>query len=396
MLVNIRSVQNANSIILVTALYVVDVTKWVTLPDTERPRPTCFKCGDPNHFRRNFPRMNRATTSGRNRPNRGLAITGNTNQGNNRNQARGQAFALDLSSLPPPHEVEIHLDLIPRAMPVAKSPYHLAPTKMQELSNQLKELKEKDCKTSHPVDSEIKEVRVGEKYDSIRIQTAQIHEKNYTTHDLELGAVAFALKTQRHYLYETKSVIYTDHKSLQHIFDKKELNMRQRRWIELFNDCDCEIRYHPAQSEGSKGVNTPSKMLKGLDKQFERKEDGGLYLAERIWVPVYANLRTLIMNEAHATRYFVHPGAEKMYYDLRGLYWWPGMRKDIAIYVKVAESKLIRPEIVQDSTDKIVQIKERLKATRDRKKSYADNRQKPLEFNVGDKVLLKVMPRKGV
>ncbi|GJT05133.1 putative reverse transcriptase domain-containing protein [Tanacetum coccineum] len=137
----------------------------------------------------------------------------------------------------------------------------------------------------------------------------------------------FALKTWRHYLYETRSVIYTDHKSLQHIFDQKELNMRQRRWIELFSDYDCEIRYHPgkanvvadalsrkewlkprraramsmtihssikakileAQSEASKSVNAPAEMLKGLDKQLERKEDGGLYLAERIWVPAYGN-----------------------------------------------------------------------------------------------------------
>ncbi|GKA83965.1 putative reverse transcriptase domain-containing protein [Tanacetum coccineum] len=74
------------------------------------------------------------------------------------------------------------------------------------------------------------------------------HEKNYTTHDLELGAVVFALKTWRHYLYGTKSVIYTDHKSLQHIFDQKELNMRQRRWIELFSDYECEIRYHPGKA----------------------------------------------------------------------------------------------------------------------------------------------------
>ncbi|GJY49603.1 putative reverse transcriptase domain-containing protein [Tanacetum coccineum] len=73
----------------------------------------------------------------------------------------------------------------------------------------------------------------------------KIHEKNYTTHDLELGAVVFTLKTWRHYLYGIKSVIYTDHKSLQHIFDQKELNMRQRRWIELFSDYECEIRYHP-------------------------------------------------------------------------------------------------------------------------------------------------------
>ncbi|GKF32980.1 putative reverse transcriptase domain-containing protein, partial [Tanacetum coccineum] len=71
-----------------------------------------------------------------------------------------------------------------------------------------------------------------------------IYEKNYKTHDLELGAVVFALKTWRHYLYGTKNVIYTDHKSLQHIFDQKELNMRQQRWIELFSDYECEIRYH--------------------------------------------------------------------------------------------------------------------------------------------------------
>ncbi|GJU60807.1 putative reverse transcriptase domain-containing protein [Tanacetum coccineum] len=72
----------------------------------------------------------------------------------------------------------------------------------------------------------------------------KIHEKDYTTHDLELGAVVFALKIWRHYLYGTKSVIYTDHKSLQHIFNQKELNMRQRRWIELFSDYDCKIRYY--------------------------------------------------------------------------------------------------------------------------------------------------------
>ncbi|GJR15266.1 putative reverse transcriptase domain-containing protein [Tanacetum coccineum] len=76
----------------------------------------------------------------------------------------------------------------------------------------------------------------------------KIHAENYTTHDLELGAVMFALKTWRHYLYGTKSVIYTDHKSLQHIFDQKELNMRQRRWIELFSNYECEIRYHPGKA----------------------------------------------------------------------------------------------------------------------------------------------------
>nr|GEY96368.1 putative reverse transcriptase domain-containing protein [Tanacetum cinerariifolium] len=76
----------------------------------------------------------------------------------------------------------------------------------------------------------------------------KIHEKNYTTHDLELGSVVFALKIWRHYLYKTKCTVFTDHKSLQHILDQKELNMRQRRWLELLSNYDCEIRYHPGKT----------------------------------------------------------------------------------------------------------------------------------------------------
>nr|GFC05554.1 putative reverse transcriptase domain-containing protein [Tanacetum cinerariifolium] len=76
----------------------------------------------------------------------------------------------------------------------------------------------------------------------------KVHEKNYTTHDLELGAIVFALKIWRHYLYGTKCTVFTDHKSLQHILDQKELNMRQRRWLELLSDYDCEIRYHPGKA----------------------------------------------------------------------------------------------------------------------------------------------------
>ncbi|GJW45266.1 putative reverse transcriptase domain-containing protein [Tanacetum coccineum] len=74
------------------------------------------------------------------------------------------------------------------------------------------------------------------------------HEENYTTHDLELGAVIFALKIWRHYLYGTKCTVFTDHKSLQHILRQKELNMRQRRWLELLADYDCEICYHPGKA----------------------------------------------------------------------------------------------------------------------------------------------------
>nr|GFB30355.1 putative reverse transcriptase domain-containing protein [Tanacetum cinerariifolium] len=74
------------------------------------------------------------------------------------------------------------------------------------------------------------------------------HEENYTTHDLELGAVVFALKSWRHYLYGTKCIVFTDHKSLQHVLNQKELNMRQRRWLELLTYYDCEIRYHPGKA----------------------------------------------------------------------------------------------------------------------------------------------------
>ncbi|GKG33435.1 putative reverse transcriptase domain-containing protein, partial [Tanacetum coccineum] len=76
----------------------------------------------------------------------------------------------------------------------------------------------------------------------------KIHKKNYATHDLELGAIVFALKIWRHYLYGTKSTVFADPKSLQHTLDHIELNIRQHRWLELLSDYDCEIRYHPGKA----------------------------------------------------------------------------------------------------------------------------------------------------
>nr|GEU42608.1 hypothetical protein [Tanacetum cinerariifolium] len=107
-------------------------------------------------------------------------------------------------------------------------------------------------------------------------------------------------------------------KGLQHIFDQKELNMRQRRWIELFSDYDCEICYHlgqvVAQCETSKVENASAEMLRGLDQQMERKEDESLYFIHRIWVLLLRGMRTIIMDEYHKTMYYVHPGADKMYH----------------------------------------------------------------------------------
>ncbi|GJV10610.1 putative reverse transcriptase domain-containing protein [Tanacetum coccineum] len=286
----------------------------------------------------------------------------------------------------------------------------------------------------------------------------KIHEKNYTTHDLELGAVVFALKIWRHYLYGTKSVIYTDHKCLLHIFSQKELNMRQRRWIELFSDYDYEIRYHLGKANvvadalsrkervkpkrvsamnmtlqssikdrilvaQKEAIDESTGLQKGLDEMIEQRSDGTLYYLDQIWVPLKGDARTLIMDEAHKSKYSVQPGADKMYYDLRDRYWWSGIKKDISEYVskcltclkvnpehqmpsgllqqheipvEVGKGQLIGPELVQETTEKISQIKDRLKAARDHQKSYTDKRRKPLEFSVGDYVLLKVLHWKGM
>ncbi|GJU11535.1 putative reverse transcriptase domain-containing protein [Tanacetum coccineum] len=130
--------------------------------------------------------------------------------------------------------------LIPRAMPVAKSPYRLAPSEMQELFEQLQELQDK-TKEDHEVHLKlVLELLKKERLYANKIEAA----KNWKAPTTPSEIRSF-FRLARHYLYGTKSVIYTDHKSLQHIFDQKELNMRQRRWIELFIDYECEIRYHP-------------------------------------------------------------------------------------------------------------------------------------------------------
>nr|GEU66510.1 retrotransposon protein, putative, Ty3-gypsy subclass [Tanacetum cinerariifolium] len=165
----------------------------------------------------------------------------------------------------------------------------------------------------------------------------KIHEKNYTTHDLELGAVVFALKIWRHYLYDTKCVVFTDHKSLQHILDQKEF-VRQHRWLELLSDYDCEIRYHPekanvAQNEARKEENYKTEDLYGMIKKLESRADGTLCLNGRSWIPNLGNLRGVIMHESHKSKYLIHPGSDKMYQDLKKMYWWSNIKAKIATYV---------------------------------------------------------------
>ncbi|GJV02869.1 putative reverse transcriptase domain-containing protein [Tanacetum coccineum] len=209
----------------------------------------------------------------------------------------------------------------------------------------------------------------------------KIHEKNYTTYDLELGAVVFALKIWRHYLYGTKCTVFTDHKSLQHFLDQKELNMRQRRWLELLRTrttlvmtigLELPKQILKAQTEARKPEHIKKEDVGGIlvenskdpekirTEKLEPRTDGTLCLNGRSWLPCYGDLRTVIMHESHKSKYFIHPGSDKMYQDMKKLYSWPNMKANIATYVskcltcakvkaehQIPSGLLVQPEIPQ-------------------------------------------------
>jgi len=221
------------------------------------------------------------------------------------------------------------------------------------------------------------------------------HEENYATHDLELAAVVHALKIWRHYLLGNPIHIYSDHKSLKYIFTQSELNLCQRRWLDLIKDYDLEIHYHPGKanvvadalshkascscisaiavhatlcqeteklnlaivSEGTLANITLTLTLQdqivaaqkndvGMDKIrqwlgendpqvqcFHQDSEGVLWFKNRLVVPKDLELRKRILDEAHLSRYSIHPDSNKMYQDLRQRLWWTRMKREIAQYV---------------------------------------------------------------
>src|SRR6185369_14199545 len=226
------------------------------------------------------------------------------------------------------------------------------------------------------------------------------HEQNYPTHDLELAAVIHALKIWRHYLMGTHCNIYTDHKSLKYIFTQADLNMRQRRWLELIKDYDLEVHYHPGKAnvvadalsrkahchclsvesysetlchemrklqlemipQGTlnhisveptlqdqiimaqlhdKGVGIIKQKLSQGERKykcFRQDHNGVLWFESHLVVPKNHDLRKQILDEAHLSKFSIHPGSTKMYQDLRQNFWWTKMKREIAKYVSECDT----------------------------------------------------------
>ncbi|KAL4340132.1 hypothetical protein GQ457_08G027320 [Hibiscus cannabinus] len=265
------------------------------------------------------------------------------------------------------------------------------------------------------------------------------HEKNYPIHDIELAAVVFALMIWRHYLYGERCTVYTDHKSLKYLRTQKELNLRQCRWLELLKDYDLSIEYHPGKA---------NVVVDALSRKVAVELRAMFARLNRIVVPDDGELRQTILTEAHSSPFSMHPGSTKMYRDLKGEYYYVGLKKDVAefvskcmgswekqfplricrVYVEFAYNNsyqasihmapyevlygrrcrtpvcwaaaghklLPLPDILKGTTEKVKLICERLKAASNRQKSYADLKCREIEYVVGDRVFLKVPPWKKV
>ncbi|KAA0032107.1 DNA/RNA polymerases superfamily protein [Cucumis melo var. makuwa] len=247
------------------------------------------------------------------------------------------------------------------------------------------------------------------------------HECNYPIHDLELAAVVLALKIWRHYLFVEKCHSFTDHKSLKYIFDQKEINLRQRRWLELIKDYDCSIEYHPCkanivadalsrksrlpksalcgirvallnelrvteivrrQSEDSNIQKKFEKSKKDLEVEFELRTDGAIVKQGRLCVLNISELKNAILEEAHSSAYTMHPGSWDTHLPLMEFAYNNSYQSSIGMtpyealhgrpfttpvcWNEVGERKLVGPELVQITTNNIKLIRENMRIAEDR------------------------------
>nr|GFA74630.1 hypothetical protein [Tanacetum cinerariifolium] len=327
-----------------------------------------------------------------------------------------EVFLDDLSGLPPLREIEFRIELIPGAVPIAKCPYRLAHSKLEELLGQLKELQDKGfippsfrlgerqrcslrkrmCFSKTDLRSGYHQLRLHEndipktvfrtryghfkftvmpfgltkaptifmdlinrvcrpcvdKFVIVFVDNILIYSKTQEEHVEHLWLVLELVKKEKLYAKFSKcefwlrevqflghvingNGIHVDpnHKSLQHIFSQKELNMRQHRWIELFTNYECEIRYHPGKANVvaaalSKKEKVKPKRVRAMNVTFQSSIKDKIMSAQKEAADEFAGLQ-----KAHKSKYFVHPRADKMYYDLRDRYWWSGKKKDITEYV---------------------------------------------------------------
>nr|GEW67884.1 putative reverse transcriptase domain-containing protein [Tanacetum cinerariifolium] len=418
----------------------------------------------------------------------------------------------ELPGLPSVRQVEFQIDLIPGASHVARAPYQLAPSEMQELSNQLQGLafrgfictcaspwgapvlfvKKKDrsfrmcidyrelnkltVKNRYPLpriddlfdqlqgSSVYLKIDLRSGYHQLRVRDEDIPKTGFRTryghYEFQVmpfsltnaPAVFMDLMNRRHYLYDTKCTVFTDHKSLQHVLNKKELNIRQRRWLELLVDYDCEIRYHPgkenvvadalsrkriikssrvkplrvrslimtihsslpsqilkAQTEALKEENVQTENLRGMEKAFEIRTDGTRCIKNQSCLPLFGTqldmsttyhpktvgqsertiqtledmLRACSIDfgkgwERHLPlvefKYNNSYHASIKVAPFEALY---GQKcRSPVCWAEVGDTQLTGPEIIHETTEKIMQIRQHLQAARDQQRSYANREAK--------------------